>query len=277
MNLAMPSDENDRSDGHRRKLGYFVLGSLVLHLVVAGLWRGEPPAGPVGQSTFKVTLLARHGDSGSVAIAAIESAQKPATTTSADSTQHQTNPTASTADHRQERRAITQHLEQLRLVTQAAAPSGKSNGGQGGGGPGPLRKALDAEGARVAEKLVRAVRRSQPASSSGSRTNGEHELSSEAKYRQVRAALNQALLPIFEYPNVARRRGWQGRVKVGLHVEASGDLSRVFLVESSGHSLLDKAAVKNVSSLRNVPAATQWLDSSGIEIVLPVSYRLDNP
>jgi TonB family protein len=276
MNLAMPTDVNNGSGGHRRKLGYFVLGSLVLHLMVAGLWRGEPPAGPVGQSTFKVTLLARHGDTESVRVAVIENAGKTGTTTPAGSTQHHRKPAASTEDQRQELRAITQHIAQMRLVTQAAVQTGQKSGGPGASVPGPLGKALGAEGARVADRVVHLVR-SQPSSSRGSRTHGEHELTSEAKYRQVRAALNQALLPIFEYPHVARRRGWQGRVKVGLYLEAGGDLSRVYLVESSGHSLLDKAAVKNVTSLRNVPAATQWLDSSGMEVVLPVSYQLDNP
>ena len=70
----------------------------------------------------------------------------------------------------------------------------------------------------------------------------------------------QALLPHFEYPPLARRRGWQGRVRIGLLVEADGQLSRVQLVESSGYTLLDKAAMKNVNQLRNVPGATQWLD-----------------
>jgi protein TonB len=88
--------------------------------------------------------------------------------------------------------------------------------------------------------------------------------------------LHEALLPRFDYPSVARRRGWQGRVRVGLHVEADGDLTRIRLVESSGHVLLDKAAVKNVTELRNVPAVTQWLDGSDMDVILPVRYQLHN-
>jgi protein TonB len=266
MSLFMSVDGRDVSGGQHRKLGYFVAGSLVLHLLVAGLWRGEIPDGPVGQSTFKITLLARHGDTESARAAVIESAVKTGAMISAGSTRN----------YRQEPRAVTQYTVPLQLVTPAAAQTGQGSGRRDPDVPGPRGKALDAEGARDADKVVRLVQ-VQPAASSGSRTHGEHELTSEAKYSRIRAALQQALLPIFEYPRVARRRGWQGRVKVSLYVDAGGDLSRIHLIESSGYSLLDKEAVKNVTSLRNVPAVTQWLDSSGMEVVLPVNYRLDNP
>ena len=110
----------------------------------------------------------------------------------------------------------------------------------------------------------------------GSTSHGAHELTSAARYRRVRDELLQALLPHFEYPPLARRRGWQGRVRIGLLVEADGHLSRVQLVESSGYTLLDKAAMKNVNQLRNVPGATQWLDGCDLDVVLPVSYRLED-
>lgn len=90
------------------------------------------------------------------------------------------------------------------------------------------------------------------------------------------AELHRALLPYFEYPTVARRRGWQGRATVGLHVEADGDLTRVHLVESSGYALLDRAAVKNVTELRTVPGAARWLEGSNMDVVLPVRYQLQD-
>jgi len=92
---------------------------------------------------------------------------------------------------------------------------------------------------------------------SGSASHGQDQLTSAARYRRVRATLQEALLPRFDYPSVARRRGWQGRVSIGLHVEADGDLTRIQLLESSGYVLLDKAVVRNVAELRNVPAAIQ--------------------
>ncbi|HHH43771.1 MAG TPA: energy transducer TonB, partial [Gammaproteobacteria bacterium] len=75
-------------------------------------------------------------------------------------------------------------------------------------------------------------------------------------------------------PPLARRRGWQGRVNVGLHVAADGDLTRIRLVQSSGYALLDRAAVRNVTELRGIPRAAQWLEGNGMDLVLPVRYQL---
>ena len=63
---------------------------------------------------------------------------------------------------------------------------------------------------------------------------------------------------------------------MALQVKADGDLTDIHLLESSGYPLLDKAAIKSIAELRNVPGATQWLEGYGIDIVLPVRYRLQN-
>jgi len=48
MNLAMPADRSTDAHGRLPRLGYFLLGSLLLHALVVAFWRGEPAAGPVG-------------------------------------------------------------------------------------------------------------------------------------------------------------------------------------------------------------------------------------
>jgi TonB family protein len=268
---------NDDSGGQRHRMSYFILGSLVLHLVVVGAWRSSEPPGPVGQSTFKVTLLARHGDTGNAQVAVIQSTEMSRTTTPSGRTQHSESPATNANGHKQELQAVTQHIAQIRAITQpAATPSVQQSRDNDDTTQGAQGKAIVEEGARAADRVVRAAL-NQSISSTGSQSHGKHELTTEARYQRVRAALTRALLPVFEYPSVARRRGWQGRVKVGLFLEEGGDLSRVYLVESSGYAVLDKAAMKNVTSLRNVPAVTQWLDSSGMEVMLPVSYQLNSP
>lgn len=276
MRLFMSPGCSEIPGGQRHRLGYFVAGSLVLHCLVAGLWRGEPPEGPEGNSTFKITLLARHGDTGSASDAVIESAVKTGMSLAAGSSPVGKNPLPGAESQHLESRAKTRSVATLQPVNRIKARTGQGGGHSKSGLQDPRGDTRDTEGAREADKVIR-LAQIPHAASSGSQTHGAHELSSEARYRRVRAALHHALLPVFEYPRVARRRGWEGRVKVGLFVEASGELSHIHLVESSGYSLLDTEAVKNVTSLRNVPAVTQWLDSSGMEIVLPVSYRLDNP
>ena len=66
------------------------------------------------------------------------------------------------------------------------------------------------------------------------------------------------------YPMTARRMGWQGRVVLNVEVLASGLPGQVKLQQSSGHDVLDTAAIKAVSGWRFIAArqsgqaVTKW-------------------
>jgi protein TonB len=266
MSSVTPADRCTDAQRRLPRLAYFVTGSVLLHTLVVMVWRGEPPAAPVGQGSFQITLLAEQGGTPG---SAGDQAGEPSNTAIEPSME---NGEASAAERKLP--AVTE-LASVQPLARAAAVSRQSASQV----PSPARK-RDQQASRAAK-----VRRDKPAASAdqapgaasaGSESRGRDALSSDAKYRRVRAALHEALLPRFDYPSVARRRGWQGRVRVGLHVEADGDLSRIRLVESSGYVLLDKAAVKNVTELRNVPAVTQWLDGSDMDVILPVRYQLQD-
>jgi protein TonB len=80
--------------------------------------------------------------------------------------------------------------------------------------------------------------------------------------------------PYFHYPLLARRRGWEGTVQVGLRISASGEISRVRIVRTSDHEILDRAALDCLNRMRRMPGALAWLDGHDSDIVLPVEYRL---
>ncbi len=67
------------------------------------------------------------------------------------------------------------------------------------------------------------------------------------------------------YPVVARRMGWQGRVVLNVEVLVSGFPGQIKLLQSSGHDVLDNAAINAVKGWRFVPGrqsghlATQWV------------------
>ena len=67
-----------------------------------------------------------------------------------------------------------------------------------------------------------------------------------------------------DYLMVARRMDWQGRVVLNVEVLASGLPGQVKLQQSSGHAVLDNAAIKAVSGWRFVAAhqggqnVTKW-------------------
>jgi len=70
--------------------------------------------------------------------------------------------------------------------------------------------------------------------------------------------------PVPAYPMVARRMGWQGRVVLNVEVLASGHAGQVKLHQSSGHDVLDNAAMQAVRGWKFAPArqsgqmVTKW-------------------
>lgn len=56
------------------------------------------------------------------------------------------------------------------------------------------------------------------------------------------------------YPEEARRQGWEGRVVLEILIDERGRVKAVQVIESSGYSLLDQAAVNAARRLRYKPA-----------------------
>lgn len=77
------------------------------------------------------------------------------------------------------------------------------------------------------------------------------------------------------YPLAARRQGIEGRVLLAAHVRADGSCGDVKLKQSSGHSLLDRAALETVKRWRFLPATRagraidSWVD-------VPIRFRLED-
>jgi protein TonB len=70
------------------------------------------------------------------------------------------------------------------------------------------------------------------------------------------------------YPTEAIERGLQGEALVLLFLDPSGNAIAARIESSSGHALLDDAAVRAARTLRALPA------SAPREALLPVRFRL---
>ena len=82
--------------------------------------------------------------------------------------------------------------------------------------------------------------------------------------REANAQMARELL----YPPEAIARGLEGEALVLLFLDASGNAIAARLEASSGHALLDDAAVRAARTLRALP------DSAPREALLPVRFRL---
>lgn len=94
---------------------------------------------------------------------------------------------------------------------------------------------------------------------------------------EVRARLGEAVATYFYYPSLARRRGWEGEVIVGVRVESDGRLSTIDVIASSGYRVLDNAAVESLKRMARL-SESAGLPTAGIEVRLPVRFQLiDTP
>lgn len=76
------------------------------------------------------------------------------------------------------------------------------------------------------------------------------------------------------YPAVAIRRGYEGSVLLNVHVLPNGKPEEVTVFKSSGHKVLDNAALKAVKKWRFVPAQRGFKAVSSW-VKVPIEFRLE--
>lgn len=124
--------------------------------------------------------------------------------------------------------------------------------------PTDLARALAAE-PEMLEKPVAAV---EPAP-----TLRPAEKPRELKGRALDAAM-AALARAEFYPRQAIERGWEGRVVLLLALDAAGRVTGIEVASSSGHAILDDAALRAATRIAALPGGRR-------QVLLPVEFRLE--
>ena len=93
--------------------------------------------------------------------------------------------------------------------------------------------------------------------------------------------IQHRLSKYLSYPTRAKRRGWQGEVMIGFHVDKQGFLHNIHLTQTSGYSLLDNATLSAIGKVINIPLSLWFKNNHETEfhpiaLQLPVQYRLIN-
>ncbi|MFO1190256.1 MAG: energy transducer TonB [Alphaproteobacteria bacterium] len=86
-------------------------------------------------------------------------------------------------------------------------------------------------------------------------------------------ALGSSSNPRPTYPLAARYDGVEGRVMLRVRVDADGLVSGIDIASTSGHAILDRAAVETVSRWRFEPARAGGVRVPG-EVDVPIQFRL---
>ncbi len=92
--------------------------------------------------------------------------------------------------------------------------------------------------------------------------------------RLQRALPRYDLNPRPEYPETARRRGYEGTVVVTARVLRDGTVADIRVGKGSGHELLDRAAIQAVRSWRFIPATLNE-EPVEMEVDIPIRFQLE--
>ncbi len=80
----------------------------------------------------------------------------------------------------------------------------------------------------------------------------------------------------FNYPLMAKKRGWEGEVHLDIEVTPQGEIANVVIRQSSGYTLLDKAALNSIKRIGHINDAVKWLAGRHLSTTIPVIYKLTN-
>lgn len=87
--------------------------------------------------------------------------------------------------------------------------------------------------------------------------------------REHFAYIRDLILKNLTYPPMARKNGWQGKVKVSFMIREDGKVETIRIVESSGYVVLDRNVVETIREVQPFPKPPVRA-----ELVIPVTYAL---
>ena len=87
--------------------------------------------------------------------------------------------------------------------------------------------------------------------------------------------VQETIIKNVSYPLEAQRANLSGDVVLSLHLLSNGQLVGVVVSQSSGHALLDKAAIFTVKKLNPYPVFPKGLLLKEIWVEVPIAYQLN--
>lgn len=150
-----------------------------------------------------------------------------------------------------------------------SATDGNTAGSSSEETPGASNRQANAASPTTSSKHVGSIAKSR----------GQKRSADRANLKKMRGSYMRALVPevnkSYYYPAIARRLGQEGRVLVAIRIDSRGEVVGVKLHRSSGHTILDKAAIDALRRLGKLPAPPAPLVRSGtLKIIVPMHYNL---
>ena len=76
------------------------------------------------------------------------------------------------------------------------------------------------------------------------------------------------------YPDFARKSGYEGKTLIAFRIDRNGKILGLSVSRSSGHEILDEAALQAVKDAGPYPPIPDELNKSSLNFQIPISYAL---
>ncbi len=232
--------------------------SIGLHLLMAGLWQDAPmPSLGIPNYALQVTLEDEQSQGSQHATVAPAKRAVPRSKS--------TSPQASRKipEHASVSRSHRDHGDRV-LVLARKAPTANQK-------KTPAARVV-AVNLSIDDKPADSAPLSAPRSENTSPTTPGSQVQEHAG--RISAAVKKRLAAYFEYPLIARLRGWEGEVLLSVHLDPNGSMSNIAVTRSSGYRVLDRSALKSAKKAKGVPAVIGWLAGRHFDMVVPIHYQL---
>jgi len=148
----------------------------------------------------------------------------------------------------------------------------KIGGGTGSRGDTELFIVLTPKITSPAKEKAKAEEAKQEAAAKEIKTSAGEKVTDPVM--QYALILQNRIASNFSYSKEVEESGYQGTVKLRLHISYSGDLLDVEVKESSGYQLLDDQAVAMARSLTSYPPFPITIEEKELWFDIPISFQL---
>jgi len=114
-----------------------------------------------------------------------------------------------------------------------------------------------------------------PVAPSAAANTASKKTTDTAAFTEANFNANYGSNPKPKYPGIATRRGWEGTVRLMVKVSVEGDSEEVTVQHSSGHDVLDEAAVEAVEKWKFIPAK-RGDTAVASSVIVPINFVLNN-
>ncbi len=246
----------------RARLRAFALGSVVLHGIALASWQTLPWMTGQANSVISVTLVSNHA--GAAPVETRLTSQPARRIEPRSNSDMLEKPAESPGTN-------PSHARVMALPATPATTEPASMDTRAGGAAARKEKVIPTKDAKQDNDRDRSI----PASPSAPAIGEDNER--DQANAQIRARLYTDLARYFDYPYVARLRGWEGAVLLAFNIEANGHLKEIRVARSSGYAVLDDSALSALRKVQRLMETDDLLPGRKLAMRIPVIYRLRCP